>query len=364
MGWGDILHNALKDAEGVVDPRNYVKAGKTLVEHPLRFGEQVGNSYLQLAEHPLRTFQNHPLDTLLQLAPVTKLGALAGEEGATAASFATGSTRAEALASQLGKLNEATSPIRAGKAIAETGKNEATLWKALKYDKGTGVPRNPFGGTVPGAKFDEGMLGKLHAQLGFPNVTHDVKPGGGENIAGYYQYKNQNATTFLHPGHLTPGEKVPAAEHLTQSMLHEARHGYQHANWPQAARFVDKHIPYKVRPSEIDANRFMKKNSPQYEGLVSPDIVGHNLHQAMNSAAAPLPSTVPELSQLVGEVNKGVASVSPEELVQHLQQLVHGGHLNPDDAMDLEDGLLRKSGYQPPQSKQELLHRALAMARG
>lgn len=77
-GIGGFFHNLKKDAEGIVDPRNYVKAGSQLIHHPLGFAENMGKSYLNIAEHPLRNLENNPLSTLLAVAPVAGgVGALA-----------------------------------------------------------------------------------------------------------------------------------------------------------------------------------------------------------------------------------------------------------------------------------------------
>lgn len=91
MNLRKFLSAAAGDAKSIVDPRTYLRAGSMAIHHPIAFGEDVGQSYVDLAEHPIRTFENHPLLTALQIAPAAGLAgkfAAAGAETSTAARLA------------------------------------------------------------------------------------------------------------------------------------------------------------------------------------------------------------------------------------------------------------------------------------
>ncbi len=368
MGWGEILHNSLKDAKGLVDPHNYVRAGKMAVTHPIAFGESVVKSYTDLAKHPIRELQNHPLDTLLSVAPVGRGFTQLAERGAlsgvsrTAVESARVGGRSSGLASSLVRFNNSTNPLRLPGRIS----NEAGLWKDLKYDPGHGIPRNPLAGSVPEAKINYGKLLELQGELGHPNVTHGIQrpPPDKPGVLGVFDRKTQDARTFLHTEHVT-AEPRAAAKDLTESMLHEARHGYQKANWSRPKRFVDAHRKYPNRAVEKDANQFMEANSQKYQGLVE-----MNPHASRAATGPSLPSTPADLGELVAAIRHGQTGVTEEQALTHMQKLVEQGRLHPDDAMDLEaelTGDMRQgtpAKYSPPASRQELFARAAQRARG
>lgn len=370
--WGDVLHNSLKEAKalpgGIV--KGTAKLGEDLVksniqgfQHPersqrnspfMKDAKGMGQQYVDIAEHPLRQFRKGPISTTLAVLPFGKaatVGLEAGAKEAMVASMRAGgpeglTNTASKVAWGASKVNKASSLKPAVKAA----KGEAELWKAMKYNPGDGAPGRPYIGGDPGHTVDEGLLGKLHAQLGHPNTTYSVDfpaardmPRNGMVTKGAFDYKSQNAATFLHQHHLG-GQPMQASDDLSKTMLHEARHGYQQANWPRIARFADSHLPYNRRFMEKDANKFADEQAQSYLGLVKPDasdprIPADRLPQSHNAAAEQLGTDVHTLTRQAQEVNKGMVGTNPLAFMNHLQKLVKDGTLQPDDAMDIESHL-------------------------
>lgn len=370
--WGDVLHNSLKEAKAL--PGGLVKGTAHLAKDvaisgyddfryplssnrhdPLRndFG-QMGKQYQAIGRHPLREFRKGPINTTLAVMPFGKAATVGLELGAKEAMVA--SMRAggpEGLTNTASKVAWGASKVNKASSLkpaVKVAKNESALWKAMKYDPGNGAPGRPYLGGVPGHKVDEDLLGKLHAQLGHPNTTYSVDfpsgqdmPRNGQITKGAFDYKSQNAATFLHQHHLG-SQPMQASDDLSKTMLHEARHGYQQANWPRVARFADSHLPYNRRFMEKDANKFADEQAQSYLGLVKPDasdprIPADRLPQSHNAQAEQLGTDVHTLTRQAQEVNKGMVGTNPLAFMNHLQKLVKDGTLHPDDAIDIESHL-------------------------
>lgn len=385
MGWGSILHNALNDAKGLVDPRNYAPIVKATVEadmgHPgdaFKLAKGMGKSYVKLAEHPIREFQNHPLDTALSVIPWGKAADL-GAAGALTRVLKTGpEVRIASAAKIMDRTSAALPGARAAKAAGILTKDFKQRATAYRYDPGDGIPRHPFSGTVPGAQVNVNILKQLHADLGHPNASHGVEyqPVDNPNIAGFFSHKTQDAKTYLTPNHLLRDSKFPgvtkgAERDLTQTMLHEARHAYQAANWPLSKRVIDSYRSYGNRRGERDANQFMESQAHKYQGLVKADPFNPNVRpdiqatveQRMGEASG---SGVDQLHTMLDDLQKGEPGLTPDRVLSHMDELVRSGELSPQEAMDIEarlDGHFRQGSYQPPKSAQELFARAVEQAK-
>lgn len=54
---------------------------------------------------------------------------------------------------------------------------------------------------------------------------------------------------------------------LIDTILHELRHLYQFKTWPQEKWISEVGTPYEAKPSEIDAERWAKKNRSEYKRI-------------------------------------------------------------------------------------------------
>jgi hypothetical protein len=107
--------------------------------------------------------------------------------------------------------------------------------------------------------------------VSFTNIGDPSRPGG----YAFYNHFDRSVEIHIPEELQTAFNSERLASAVTTMVLHELRHSWQHnrlltGGWFR--RLVEKHlndsIPYKIRPSEIDANRFAKANVGKYEGLV------------------------------------------------------------------------------------------------
>lgn len=384
MGIGGFIKkvgtNTLHDAEGVVDPRNYYRAAKMAVTNPIGFGESIGNSYLDLARHPIRSLE-HPLTTTLSLLPAGKFADLGVAAGASR--YANLMDRA-AQSNVAGFVRAASHDrsivpgVRAARMARAVGASEKTIWRDLKYRPGQGGAIED----TPGITTSRTMLAKLQKQLGDPNTKYftdfATPTEQARGLGGAFLHAKQEAAALVHPTNLAAGD----ASQVVKSFLHEARHGYQKANWSRASRYMDLHRNYAKQLMEKDASAFADTHAPNYEGLISldpnhpriPEFAKPTIKQYEQIAK---PGTHPrlgnandfnEINGLINDIHGGsVGMPTEEEVLNHMDHLVATGQLTRDEAIQLQmrlaDNPFDLASYSKPTSQNDLLRRSIGRAR-
>lgn len=398
--WGTILHGAISDAKGLVDPRGYFAAGKAVAEFGMgnprpafNIAKGIGKSYLDLAEHPIRQAENHPINTLLSVLPVAGgVGKLADVGAATGVGRYAGvldkakqGSAADFLRSSVEKSGSAVPGVRAARLAKSLGTTEKTFWQDMKYRPGKG-------GAItdqPGLMTDRNMLAKLHSELGSPNTNYftdfATPVEQSRAVGGAFMHAKQEASALAHPTDILQGREGIGSANLTKTMLHEARHGYQKANWSQTRRYVDMHRAYGKQAMEADANSFANAAADRFKGLVTTDPRNPNIPSfakptmtdySKYSQAAENPGhraligveDYNGLKKVVDSIHGGFTGAPTEDqILNHMDALVKEGRLSRQDAIDLQmhlaDNPFQTAAYTRPASQAAFLRRGIAQAR-
>lgn len=94
MGLGELLRRVADDAKLAFDPRNAFASAQYAFDDPVGFGKAFAKGYAELVQHPIRSFETHPLLSALQVAPAA--GGAVGAGGKLAEMFARRGTALEA----------------------------------------------------------------------------------------------------------------------------------------------------------------------------------------------------------------------------------------------------------------------------
>lgn len=231
MGFGRFLRHAVQDAEHLVDPRTYLPLGKAAVQFGMgnprpafNIAKGVGQSYINLAEHPLRSFESNPFSTALAVLPV------GGGLGAAAKAG-----RAGGIAKMAGEMRAAG--VNQADAAAALQREAARM----KLTKPTMQADNAFHSqkAPPGAKpwWDNPAMDQHVMGGGTPNVhpitgrpIEDATGGArGQGTSGPAQYRT-NSPQWLwldskqtHPGYDSNGMQDPKGYVQEAQAIHKAQ---------------------------------------------------------------------------------------------------------------------------------------------
>lgn len=214
---GSFITNIGKDLKGVLDPRNYVKAGSQLVHHPLGFAKAMGSQYASMVEHPVRSFEDHPINTLLSIAPLGKVATL-GSVGKAAVEAGEGASARAAL------MKAAATHARMRDSVG--GQGETALTQRL------GMRLDPPVSHVSQATKAEGVARARSAHAIRDGLSRPTEFGGDPSL----NFTNIKPDANAGIRHVTVTKDGKPAGHITYHQTSDGKWMVQQIRVPEALR--------------------------------------------------------------------------------------------------------------------------------